>query len=183
MSIDAPHPQLLRGLQLKELGRYADAESAFKEALSQEPNDAFVLHQLAGCQWQIPGRHKYALRPREKTEAAVVGGGLVLGVFSVIASFALANFGLIADAALFIGLGCIASSFPLSLTFTNQSKPGAWIFGSVGAAALLATLAILLALWVPALPQKSITSFFFGSCVACLACTWLGNIPALNRRG
>jgi len=58
---DAPHPQLLRGLQLKELGRYTDAESAFREALAQEPNDAFALHQLAGCQWQIPGRHKDAL--------------------------------------------------------------------------------------------------------------------------
>jgi Tfp pilus assembly protein PilF len=62
MNTDAPHPQLLRGLQLKELGRYTDAESAFKEALAQEPNDAFALHQLAGCQWQIPGRHKDALQ-------------------------------------------------------------------------------------------------------------------------
>ncbi len=61
MNTDAPHPQLLRGLQLKELGRYADAESAFKEALAQEPNDAFALHQLAACQWHIPGRHKDAL--------------------------------------------------------------------------------------------------------------------------
>src|SRR6186713_3180174 len=62
MSADSPHPQLLRGLQLKQLGRYADAESAFKEALAQEPNDAFALHQLAGCQWQIPGRQKEALQ-------------------------------------------------------------------------------------------------------------------------
>lgn len=62
MSLDSPHPQLLRGLQLKELGRYADAESAFKEALAQEPNDAFALHQLAACQWQIAGRQKDALQ-------------------------------------------------------------------------------------------------------------------------
>src|SRR4051794_36906412 len=62
MSFDSPHPQLPRGLQLKELGRYPEAESAFKEALAHEPNDAFVLHQLAGCQWQIPGRQKDALQ-------------------------------------------------------------------------------------------------------------------------
>ncbi len=62
MSADGPHPQLLRGLQLKELGRYADAETAIRAALSHEPNDAFALHQLAGCQWQIPGRQKDALQ-------------------------------------------------------------------------------------------------------------------------
>lgn len=417
MSLDTPHPQLLRGLQLKELGRYADAESAFKEALAQEPNDAFALHQLAGCQWQIAGRQKdalqtinqaisvepndsehhilrafilcvldrpkealasaqtalglspnesgaytaeaqahlqmenwpaaeraarqalaldadnsgaanqlaqalrlqnkqaendahlagmlardpddafthanagwsalnrgehraaevhfrealridpdfdyaregllnsfrarsplyraylrycfamqrlssgarwaviiglyfgvklaryipggfilvalyflfvlwvwvarpvgnfmllfdafakYALRPLEKIEAAVVGGGLALGVASIIASFVFTS-----DVALFLGLGCIAVSFPLSLTFTNQSPIGRWLFGAIGAAAALATIAILLALWLPTLPQKGITDFFTGACIACLASTWLGNIPALVRR-
>ena len=56
-----PHPQILRGLQLKQLGRFADAENAFKEALAQEPNDAFALHHLAACQWQIPERRKESL--------------------------------------------------------------------------------------------------------------------------
>ena len=55
-------PQLLRGLQLKQLGRFADAATAFKEALAQEPNDAFALHQLAGCQWRIPDLRKEALQ-------------------------------------------------------------------------------------------------------------------------
>jgi Flp pilus assembly protein TadD len=426
MSIDAPHPQLLRGLQLKELGRYTDAESAFKEALAQEPNDAFALHQLAGCQWQIPGRHKdalssinqaiavepnepehhvlrgfilcvldrpkealaaartalsldpndssafaaeaqahlqseqwalaetsarqalaldadnsaaanqlaqalrlqnkqaenaahlagmlardpddafthanagwaalqrgqhreaethfrealrldpdfdyaregllnsfrarsplyraylkysfamarlssgarwavilglyfgmqvatrfpggivfvalyfmfvlwvwvarpvgnflllfdafakYALRPREKIEAAVVGGGLCLGVASVIVSFALRASSLeyVSGTALFVGLGCIASSFPLSMTFTNQSRAGVWIFGAIGGTTLLAMVVIVLALWLPAFPeQKGVTEFFMWTCLTCLASTWLGNIPALNKRG
>ena len=57
-----PNPQVLRGLQLKQLGRFADAENAFKEALAQDPNDAFALHHLAGCQWQIPNRRKEALQ-------------------------------------------------------------------------------------------------------------------------
>jgi Tfp pilus assembly protein PilF len=417
MNADAPHPQLLRGLQLKELGRYTDAESAFMEALAQEPNDAFVLHQLAGCQWQIPGRYKdalqtinqaialepnesghhvlrafilcvldrpkealaasrmalgldpndssafaaeaqahlqmenwplaeksarqalsldadnsaaanqlaqvlrlqnkqaenaahlagmlardpddafthanagwaalqrgehraaevhfrealrldpdfdyaregllnsfrarsplyraylkycfamqrlssgarwgvilglyfgmqiakrfpggiivvalyfvfvlwvwvarpvgnflllfdsfakYALRPLEKVEAAVVGGGLLLGVFSIAASIAFHS-----DAALFIGLGSIAAAFPFSLTFTNESRLGRWLFGAIAAAAIIGTIAIVLALALPALPQKGITDFFTGACIACLASTWLGNISSLVRR-
>src|ERR1700729_4028817 len=54
-------PQILRALQLKDLGRYADAERAFKEALAQEPNDAFALHQLAACQFHQAGRQREAL--------------------------------------------------------------------------------------------------------------------------
>lgn len=414
---DGLHPQLLRGLQLKELGRFADAESAFREALAQEPNDAFALHQLAGCQWQIPGRHqdalqtidraiaiapndaehhvlrafilcvlerprealatartalgldphdpsafaaeaqahlqmeawplaeqaarralaleadhstaanqlaqalrlqnkqaenaahlagmlardpddafthanagwaalqrdqhreaethfrealrldpdfdyaregllnsfrarsplyraylkysfamarlssgarwavilglyfgvqfarripggfvlvalyflfvlwvwvarpagnflllfdafaKYALRPREKLEAAVGGGALVLGLVAITAGFSLHL-----DAARLAGVGLIAAAFPLSLTFTNASRSGAWLFGSIGLVTLLATFAIVLALWLPLIPQSGSMQFFVGACVACLACTWLGNIRALVRR-
>jgi Tfp pilus assembly protein PilF len=62
MSAGMPNPQVLRGLQLKQLGRFADAETAFKEALAQDPNDAFALHHLAGCQWQIPQRRREALQ-------------------------------------------------------------------------------------------------------------------------
>lgn len=54
--------QVLRGLQLKEIGRYADAERAFREALAQEPNDAFALHHLAACQFHQDGRHREALQ-------------------------------------------------------------------------------------------------------------------------
>jgi tetratricopeptide (TPR) repeat protein len=61
MSAAVPHPQLLRGLQLKQLGRFADAASAFKEALSQDPNDAFAMHQLAACEWRLPDARKTAL--------------------------------------------------------------------------------------------------------------------------
>src|SRR5271154_47779 len=62
-------PQLLRGLQLKQLGRFADAATAFKEALAQEPNDAFALHQLAGCQWRIPNLRKEALETIDRAIA------------------------------------------------------------------------------------------------------------------
>ncbi|MDR3402748.1 MAG: tetratricopeptide repeat protein [Chthoniobacter sp.] len=69
MSAGIPHPQVLRGLQLKQLGRYADAASAFKEALAQEPNDAFALHQLAGCQWRVDELRKEALETIERAIA------------------------------------------------------------------------------------------------------------------
>lgn len=62
MSAGFSHPQIMRGLQLKQLGRYADAADAFKEALAQEPNDAFALHQLAGCEFRLPELRKEALQ-------------------------------------------------------------------------------------------------------------------------
>src|SRR6478752_6142345 len=52
---------VLRGLQLKDLGRYPEAESAFREALGQNPQDAFALHQLATCQFHQPERQREAL--------------------------------------------------------------------------------------------------------------------------
>ncbi len=414
---DGPHPQLLRGLQLKQLGRYADAESAFKEALAQDPNDAFALHQLAGCQWQIPGRHKdalqtidqaiavepnesshhvlrafilcvldraqealaaartalgfdpndsaafaaeaqahlqmekwplaeqsarqalaldadnstaanqlaqalrlqnklaenaahlagmlardpedafthanagwaalqrgahreaethfrealrldpdfeyardgllnsfrarspiyraylkycfamqrlsqcarwavvlglyfamqvakhipggfvfvafyfllvlwvwvarpvgnflllfdgfakYALRPREKLEAAIVGSVLVLAPVAILASACLN----LADQFL-VGIGLIAAAFPLSLTFTNQSPVGRWLFGVIGLATLFGTLLVSLAVWWSLFPATGVQTFQGIACIGCLTSTWLGNIPALHRR-
>ena len=69
MSAGIPHPQIMRGLQLKQLGRYADAAQAFKEALAQEPNDAFALHQLAGCEWRVPELRKEALQTIDRAIA------------------------------------------------------------------------------------------------------------------
>src|SRR5581483_7156573 len=40
-----------------------------KEALAQEPNDAFALHQLAGCQWRVDELRKEALETIERAIA------------------------------------------------------------------------------------------------------------------
>src|SRR5580698_7582620 len=61
MNVPNLSPQILRGLKLKDLGRFADAERSFREALAQEPNDAFALHQLAACQFHQAGRQREAL--------------------------------------------------------------------------------------------------------------------------
>jgi tetratricopeptide (TPR) repeat protein len=74
MSAGIPHPQIMRGLQLKQLGRFADAATAFKEALAQEPNDAFALHQLAGCEWRLPELRKEALETIDRAIALEPNG-------------------------------------------------------------------------------------------------------------
>ena len=48
----SPHAEFLRGCQLYELKRYADAEAAFRSVLAHEPNHAWALHQLARTFWR-----------------------------------------------------------------------------------------------------------------------------------
>jgi hypothetical protein len=121
---------------------------------------------------------KFALRPREKTEAAIVGGGLLLGILAVIASL-----GFDLPIVRLAGIGLIASAFPLSLTFTNASRAGSWLFGLIGGAALLTTLLVVIEDWLPIVAPITVVDVFTGACVGCLASTWLGNIPALHKRG
>ncbi len=118
---------------------------------------------------------RYALRPREKLEAAAVGGALGLGLAVLIGSLAFGWSG-----AMLPGIGLIAASFPLSMTFTNGSRPGSWLFGSVAALTLLGALLSALAGYLPSIDSAATQIFTVGA-IGCLASTWLGNIPALRR--
>lgn len=51
-----------RGLILKEQGRYPEAQNYFREALAQNPRDAFAFNQLAACQLHIKGSERDALK-------------------------------------------------------------------------------------------------------------------------
>jgi tetratricopeptide (TPR) repeat protein len=61
MSTEFASAHLQRGLHLLRVRRYAEAEAAFKQALSGDPENDFALHKLAVCQWQQDGREKEAL--------------------------------------------------------------------------------------------------------------------------
>jgi tetratricopeptide (TPR) repeat protein len=56
----------MRGLQLRELGRYQEAAGCFTEALAQNPRDDFALHQLAVCQLHLPKGKTTALATIEQ---------------------------------------------------------------------------------------------------------------------
>ena len=59
------HSQYLRAMQLLRLRRHADAEAAFRELIAQNPNDGFLLHQLAVAQFNQEGKEKTALQTIE----------------------------------------------------------------------------------------------------------------------
>lgn len=118
---------------------------------------------------------RHALRRNEKIEAAVVGGALCVGILALAAGMAVDS-GLTLTA----GIGLIAMSFPLALTFTNDSKFGSILFGTIGAVTLLGTVLCLVSALVPALDAIA-GSIFFAGCIGSLISTWLGNIPALRK--
>jgi tetratricopeptide (TPR) repeat protein len=119
---------------------------------------------------------RYALRRNEKIEAAVVGGGLIFGLLSLTCGLALRSSPL-TD----MGISCVAAVFPLSMTFTNGSRTGRWLFGSIGALAALSILLTLATVWLPFISQATVSNIVAAALLGCLASTWLGNVPSLRR--
>ncbi len=120
---------------------------------------------------------RYALRRREKIEAVVVSSCLAVGFTGVVAAFAWRS-----GLGVAFGIGGIAAAFPFALIFTNASRLGRRVFASVGGTMLFAILLSGIANWFPALDSELLGDFFMGACIACAACTWLGNIRALYQR-
>jgi Flp pilus assembly protein TadD len=61
MSDEFASTHVQRGLHLKRVRRYREAEAAFKDALSGDPENDFVLYHLTLAVWQQDGREREAL--------------------------------------------------------------------------------------------------------------------------
>lgn len=113
---------------------------------------------------------RHALRRRERIEAWAVGGSIVVGGLFLIGAFA-TDFG----PALIIGGALLLASIPLSMVFTNRSKIGACLFGSVA-----------LTLWIGALLlicgfPSGVALLQTGTLCAILS-TWLSSTRLVVRR-
>jgi tetratricopeptide (TPR) repeat protein len=120
---------------------------------------------------------RMALRPDEKKEALVVGGGVLVGLAMFVT-------GLLAKqiSVIFVGLTLTAAAFPMSLVFTNRSKAGRLVFSLVGAFVYLGGLISFLLVILPVGGAGSSATTLFGwTLILALVTTWLGNIPALRR--
>ena len=62
MNFAPPYAAIQKGSILFQQGRYKEAVQIFQEALAVNPNDAYLLHLLANCQYLIPGQLKNALQ-------------------------------------------------------------------------------------------------------------------------
>ncbi len=121
---------------------------------------------------------KHALRRGEKWEGIAVGGGLLLGLVVFFGSTAANLHGLAAAGAL-IGL----STIPASLTFTNESRAGRFLFGGMTAFAYLGAFIALFHVIASGPAQKvDLISGWIGFAIlTAVACTWLGNAGSLRE--
>ncbi len=119
---------------------------------------------------------RHVLYRNEKIEALLVGGGVLLGIPLLIA-------GLLwdLDPLIVLGAGLTAAAFPLSMTLTNGSKAGRWLFGTIGFGVLALILFLTVDTMAGFLPPKQAASIFSGGLFVCLLCTWIALIPALRK--
>lgn len=119
---------------------------------------------------------KHALEPREKIEAWIVGGAVVVGLTAFAGGLIGGN-----PAALTLGITLIGASFPFAYTFLNES-PGRYFFGAVGVYVLAAVGAASAkaAGLLPDLPAIKGAGMF--AVLAVVSVTWLSNVRALNSR-
>jgi predicted Zn-dependent protease len=118
-----------------------------------------------------------ALRSDEKSEAFVVGGGVLVGLAMFVIGLWTKQISII-----FVGLTLTAAAFPMSLVFTNRSKAGRVVFSLIGAFVYLGGLVSFLLVVLPVGRAGAFATTLFGwTLILALVTTWLGNIPALRR--
>jgi tetratricopeptide (TPR) repeat protein len=121
---------------------------------------------------------RIALRSDEKKEALAVGGGVLVGLALFAAGLLFKQISVI-----FAGLTLIAAAFPMSLVFTNRSKPGRVVFGLISGFVYLGGIFSLLLVVLPAGNAAGFATTLFGwTMILALITTWLGNVPALRRQ-
>ncbi len=120
---------------------------------------------------------RHALRAGEAIEGMVVGGTLFLG-----AMLLAAGIGSGLQPLVLAGGMLIASAFPFAVTFTNQSKIGAWCYGVCGALAVLAATGIVVErLLLHGAAAGAMTSFASIVLTVVLFSTWLGAFNVMRK--
>ncbi len=122
---------------------------------------------------------RLALKRGEALQGIAVGGGLLLGIFVAVIGGIWESY-----AAICFGAGLILSTVPASLTFDNGSRKGRLVFG------LITALVYVTAIWTavreytvasaPGISDRTI-ELALPAFLGVIACTWLGNVPALRR--
>lgn len=135
-----------------------------------------VAESVGDLQLMFDRFARHALTLMEKIRAAVVGGGVIFGLLSLLSGFLAGIPPLIV-----LGLTGIGASFPFAYTFTNVA-PGRFLFGAIGLF-VVATGALNVAA-VLGVGEVVNLSRAMGriAWLAVVATTWIASVPSLNRR-
>lgn len=115
-----------------------------------------------------------ALRLIDRVDAVVVGGGVVVGLVSLVAGFVTGQSTLIA-----LGGGCICMAVPVGMALTNDHPKGKYLYGLLGVINVIVLLVMIVSLVVPGLELMvfaSATGF-----LTLIVTTWLAVFGVLYR--
>ena len=121
-----------------------------------------------------------ALRKNEMALGLWIGLGAIIGIGGLAAGGVPKVFtGLLGDIPVLTALGAtaLASTIPASLTWTNDSGKGRRFFGGI----LIAMVTFGLVAAVFSHFDKQLHGLIVLVMLGAVACTWLGNVPALRR--
>ncbi len=120
---------------------------------------------------------RHALRPAERWEAVVVGGGVAAG-----AALLAVSLPVVFAPGLTLGAAMTVSAIPLSMVFTNKSRSGALLFGTIAGITLGGALLGLVAgaVGLEGLSDAALGAAMYGG-IGCLLSTWLAGVPHLRR--
>lgn len=118
-----------------------------------------------------------SLRTMEKVEGACVGFALLAGLPLTIAGVVISS-----SLAVILGAGLVCSAIPLARTFTNESRIGSRLFGSIAALILGGSwIAAASAVWPDAVPPKTGNTVFTVTVLLAAASTWLAGMRSLRE--
>ncbi len=122
---------------------------------------------------------RLALQKGERRQGIAVGGGLLLGVMSLLAGWVWQS-----NAATVLGAGLMLSTVPASLTFDNPSSKGRKFFGMItGYFYIVIPVSVGIEIMNASNSGLSEISLLlaFPGIVSVILCTWLGNVSALRQ--
>jgi len=122
-------------------------------------------------------RARHSLRFLEKTEALLIGGGVLLGILGGTVGFVASM-----PPLFFLALTVLWSAIPFSLVLTNPSPLGRVLFSLLGLFSFASGMAVVWFFTFGPEAYKLMTpSLVFNVVLSTLVASWLGNISALRR--
>lgn len=110
---------------------------------------------------------RLALRPKEKLEALLVGGGFAIGLLLLGTAFVF-NHG----ALLLTGGAFMVQSVPASLFFERESKAGRLVYGGFSAVVWVCALIVIAWAWIPGFPDGIGTAALTTGLITASVCTF-----------
>ncbi len=119
---------------------------------------------------------RLALRPKEKWEALIVGGGFALGFVLLVTAFCLNH-----EALLITGGALLGQSIPAAVFFDRNGRAGRWLYGSSSVITWICAALVVVDVWTGLLPDGAGGTALVTGCVTIAITTFLAMFGVAKR--